>query len=176
MASRSGTCHGEKIEDAVFAASVGKDLGVDEARIESNVYSRGILRNQWLEPALRLCAVKRMARVASKRMAVGFEVAKQILESWPSGRREFFVGIRDAEENAAVLPAGKSQAPKTKPNFAWLRRRMNADGARSDFDDRIDGRSRSIDKSFVLTMSDKPGIQIARAAIRSSVSLNGSLS
>jgi len=41
-----GTCHGEKVEDAVFAASVGKDLGVDEARIESNVYSRDILTNQ----------------------------------------------------------------------------------------------------------------------------------
>ncbi len=79
QAPRAG--HGEKIEDAVFAAGVGEDLRVDVARIERGINASDVLANERFEPALGLGTIKGMTCVAGRRMAVNFEVMEQAFKS-----------------------------------------------------------------------------------------------
>ena len=53
-----GACHGEEVENAVFATGIGKHLHVDESLIEHGGDARNVLAKDGFQPALRLGAVE----------------------------------------------------------------------------------------------------------------------
>ena len=77
----SRTGGGKEIEYPVLATSVGKNLGVDETRIERGVHARDVLANDGFQPAFGLRAVERMAGIAGERMAMHFEVVQKAFQS-----------------------------------------------------------------------------------------------
>lgn len=60
----SGARHGEEVENAVFASGIGKNLRVDESLVEHGIHARHVFSYDGFQPALRLSAVERMARIA----------------------------------------------------------------------------------------------------------------
>src|SRR5277367_2066238 len=72
----SGARHGEEIENAMLAAGVREYLRIDEARVESGIDARHIFADLGFKPALRLRAIKSVARFAGERVTVVFEMLK----------------------------------------------------------------------------------------------------
>jgi hypothetical protein len=72
----SSSCDRQEIENAVFAASIGENLRVDETLIPCGIHPRDVLANDGFQPALRLRAVARMARLRRKRVTMDFEIVK----------------------------------------------------------------------------------------------------
>jgi hypothetical protein len=79
-ASLPGTSHGKKIENAVFAPGIGKNLCLHEALIEHGIDARDVLANDGFQPALGLGAIERMARIAGKWVAVNFQLMQKMLQ------------------------------------------------------------------------------------------------
>src|SRR6266850_1806207 len=71
--------NGEEIENPVLAAGVGKNLSIDESRIESGIHAGDILANEGFQPAFGLRAVQGMAGIAGERMTMHFEIVKKML-------------------------------------------------------------------------------------------------
>src|SRR5260370_711749 len=59
----SGTRHSEEVQNAMLASRIRKNLSVDESLVEHGIDARDILTNDGFQPALRLSAVKGMARI-----------------------------------------------------------------------------------------------------------------
>jgi len=72
----SGACHGEEVENAVFAPGIGKHLRIDKSLIEHGIDACDVFANHGFQPALRLSAVERMARVSGQRVAVNFQIVQ----------------------------------------------------------------------------------------------------
>jgi hypothetical protein len=64
-----------EIKKAVLAAGMCKNLRISKVQIQGSTDAGDMLRNEGLEPALRLSATERLARLCGKRMAMIFEVA-----------------------------------------------------------------------------------------------------
>src|SRR5713226_3137159 len=109
--------HGEEVENAVFAARIGKNLSVDESLVEHGVDARNVLAHNGFQPALRLSAEKRMARVVGQRVTVHFQVLQKTLQSRSRSGSELFAGIVDSKIDAAIIPAGKGYPTKPQPHF-----------------------------------------------------------
>src|SRR5260370_8948725 len=122
QAPRAGD--GEKVQDAMFAAGVGEDLGVDVARIERRINAGDVLANERFEPALGLGTIKGMTCVAGQQMAVNLEVMEQALKRRMRSGGELFARIHGSEKNAIVSPASKKKAAKAKKDFARWNHRM----------------------------------------------------
>src|SRR6266849_5941023 len=159
----AGTRHREQVENSVLAPGIGKNLRVDEPLIEQGIDARDVLANEGFQPALRLNAVERMARIAGQRVAVNLQFMQKMLQRGTRGGSEFLAGVVDSKKNAAIIPAREGKATKTQPHFAGLRRGMQSYGLYCQCHDGIQCRSRLIEESFRLAMRDKPGIQVARA-------------
>ncbi len=56
----------------MLAAGIGEDLRVHEAGIQPRVNACDVLADARLQPALRLCAIERVAGIGGQRVAVGF--------------------------------------------------------------------------------------------------------
>ena len=102
----------------MFAAGIGEDLGVDEARVKRGIDAGNVLANEGFEPAFGLRTVKRMTSVAGQRMAVNLEVVEQALERRMRSGRELFARISGPEKDAAVIPASKRKSAKAKKDLA----------------------------------------------------------
>src|SRR5260370_24103847 len=98
----AGTRHCEQVENAVLAPGIGKNLRVDERLIEQGVDARDVLANEGFQPALRLNAVQRMARIAGQRVAVNFQIMQKLLQRGAGSGSEFLAGVVDSEKNAAI--------------------------------------------------------------------------
>jgi len=116
--------HGKKIEHAVFAFGIGKNLRVYESLIEHGIDARDVLANDGFQPALGLDAVERMARSAGKQVAVNFQLMQKMLQGGARSGSEFLAGIVDSEKNAAVILAREKEVAKAQPYFTGLRRGM----------------------------------------------------
>ena len=64
----------QHVENSVFAPAVGKDLRIYKTLIERSIDPRNVLAHQRLQPALRLCAIQRLARIACQRMTIGLQL------------------------------------------------------------------------------------------------------
>src|SRR5271168_3560728 len=146
----------------MLAAGVRKYLRVNKMRIQGRIDAGDVFPNESFEPALGLRAIKSVARFGGKRMSIIFKLLEQILQSGQGRRLEFFAGIRTAEKNASIVPAGKSETAKAQQNFAGLGNRMNGDSARRQCHDWIKRGAREIEKSLRFAMGNKPSVLISR--------------
>jgi len=153
---------GEYVEDSVFAAGIGENLGVGKTRIERRIDARNVGAHQGFQPPFGLCAIKRMARVGGQRLAMEFELVQQSLQGGTRSGGEFLFGLADSEVNAAVVPACERQSTETQPDFARLRRGMHGDSARCEAENRVDCGPGLGQKRFRFAMCNEPGVDIAR--------------
>src|SRR5271169_3018676 len=114
----SGTRYGEEVQNAVFASRVRKHLCIDESLVEHGIHTRYVFANNGFQPALRLSAVERMARIAGQRVALNLQFMQKVLESRTRGVGKFFAGVGNSKKNAAVIPTREGQAAKMQPHFA----------------------------------------------------------
>ncbi len=120
--------NGEEVENTVFATRIGKNLSVDESLVEHGVDARDIFANNGFQPALRLSAEKRMARVARQRVTVHFQVFQKTVQGRSRSGSELFAGIVDSKIDAAIIPAGERNTAKMQPHFLGLCRGMQSHG------------------------------------------------
>src|SRR5260370_34868231 len=109
QAPRAGD--GKKIQDAVFAAGIGEDLGVDVARIERGINAGDVLANERFEPALGWGTIKRMTCVAGQRMAVNLEVMEQALKRRMRSGGQLFARVHGSQEKRPVGPPRHRKHP-----------------------------------------------------------------
>src|SRR5260370_5120360 len=157
-----GTRYGEEVEDAVFVAGIGKNLSVNKPLIEHGINARDVLANDGFQPALRLSAVERMARIAGQRVAINLQIVQQIIQGGARTGSEFLAGIVDSEKNAAILPAREGQAAEAQPHFARLRCGMRRDSLWRRRDDGIQRGPSPLEERFRFAMWNKPGVQVTR--------------
>src|SRR5258708_19691542 len=91
QAPRAGD--GEKVQDAMFAAGVGEDLGVDVARIEYGINAADVLANERFEPALGLGTIKRMTCVAFQPLAFNLQAIDHALNRTIRSVADLFASI-----------------------------------------------------------------------------------
>src|SRR5260370_6344512 len=128
QARRAGD--GKKVQDAVFAAGIGEDLGVDVARIERGIDAGDVLANERFEPALGLGTIKGMTCVAGQRMAVNLEFMEQALKRRMRRGGELFARVHGSGKNAARIPPGQRKAAKAKKEFAGRNSPLDRHGLR----------------------------------------------
>src|SRR5260370_41115116 len=116
----AGARHREEIENAVFDARIGKNLRVDEALIEHRIDARDVLAYDRFQPALRLRAVERMARIVGQRVTMNLQIMEEMLQSGTRSRSELLTSVVDSEKNAAVIPTLEREATIMHPHFAGL--------------------------------------------------------
>lgn len=110
----------------MLATGMFKTLRINKARIQGSIDAGDILANEGLEPALRVCAIERVARFCGKRMAMIFKLLEQILQSRQGRRTEFVPGVWTAEEDATIVPTSKRETAKAQPKFPRLRDGMES--------------------------------------------------
>jgi len=71
-----------------------------------------------LEPAFRLGAIEGVAGFRGEGMAVGLELANQLLQVAPVSFREFAAVVAQAEENPTVVPAGQLEPAEAQRHVA----------------------------------------------------------
>jgi len=162
QAPRAGD--GKKIQDAVFAAGIGEDLGVDVARIKRGINAGDVLANERFEPALGLGAIKGMTCVAGQRMAVNLEFMEQALKRRMRRGGELFARIHGSEKNAAVIPAGERKAAKAKKDFARWNCRMHGYGLRCRGHDGFESGTSAIEERLRFAVRHEPTRKIAEGA------------
>src|SRR6266704_1710226 len=159
----AGTRHREEIENAVFVPRIGKNLGVDEALIEHGIDARDVLADDRFQPALRLRAVERMARIVGQRVTMNLQIMEEMLQSGPRSGSELLTSVVDSEKNVAIIPTREREATIPQPHFAGLRRGMQSHGLRRDGDNGIQRRAGLLLEPLRFAMRDEPGIQVTRA-------------
>ena len=91
---------GQHVNDAVLRATAGKYLRINKARIEHRVNARYVLAYDGFEPALRLRAIQRVARVGGQWMAMVLQVEQQALHGGLNcgtrlGQQGFALAVRN---------------------------------------------------------------------------------
>ncbi len=159
----SGARYSQQIENAVFSACIGKNLGVDVPLIEHGIDARDVLANNGIQPALGLGTVERMAGVPGQRMAVNLQFMQQAFQRRARSGSDLRAGVVDSEKNAAIIPAGKGEATKTQPHFPGLRHRMRSYSLRRHRNDSIQRGPSLLEEAFRFSMRDQPGLQVTCA-------------
>jgi len=130
----SGARYSQQIENAVFSACIGKNLGVDVPLIEHGIDA-----------------------------AVNLQFMQQAFQRRARSGSELRAGVVDSEKNAAIIPAGKGEATKTQPHFPGLRHRMRSYSLRRHRNDSIQRGPSLLEEAFRFSMRDQPGLQVTCA-------------
>jgi hypothetical protein len=158
------SCDAEQIENAMFAAGVGKDLRVDKACVELCINSRNIFADDRFKPALRLGAIQFVACIGGQRMPVGFEISDQLFAARPRSSPKLFPLFVGSKRNAIIIPLGNGQAPKSQPDFVRRHRRMHADSTWRQGNQATEGTRSLIEQRLRLPLRNDPTVNISGGA------------
>jgi hypothetical protein len=160
----SRASHREELWNAMLAARLRENPGINKSRIQRGIDARDVFKDQSFEPALGLPAVKRVARFRRERMAIILELLEQVLQSREGRSIQLRAGIGTTEEDAPAVPSGKRETSEAQQDFAGLPDGMTGNGARGQGHDRIERGARQIEECFGFALRNQPGILISGAA------------